>query len=468
MDEPKLTRFLEEKDLLILRMPGVIHPTACLHQNFKYAIKKYKDAPYGVMFISLENGAKGMWVLPRKEYRRGGTKILSDRGLFDKTFNRNKIEWNDFFKTIKVFEKKGLAKDVKKLAKDYANFIDKYLEAYSSTMYAAYVTYTLADEIVSELSKKYRLDMASKIVPAGQTAAEQYQTSLVRIASAKNSPQAKKLLEEHMKNFYWIRTNYTSNYPLTISEIKDEIKDIKLDKPKAHKLPSLEEKDKNLLEMLCTVSYWQDMRKRVNQTANFWMFEFIKQASSLLKIPEEDLKFTTPQEFLDILKGKEIKDLHLRCKASAIFTNSSGEETVFVGKEALDLFEKYNKTESISEIKGAVAMPGKVRGRARIVLNVKQDKLHKGEILIASMTRPEFIPLAKLASAIVTNEGGVTSHAAVISRELGIPCIVGTKIATQVINNGDLIELDTDKGIVKIIKRAKYQKTVTNPIIRKN
>ena len=70
------------------------------------------------------------------------------------------------------------------------------------------------------------------------------------------------------------------------------------------------------------------------------------------------------------------------------------------------------------------------------------------------MTRPEFMPLAKKALAIVTDEGGITSHAAVISRELGIPCIVGTKLATQVLHNGDLVEIDANRGMVKILKRA--------------
>jgi len=67
------------------------------------------------------------------------------------------------------------------------------------------------------------------------------------------------------------------------------------------------------------------------------------------------------------------------------------------------------------------------------------------------MTSPDFMPVIKKCSAIVTNLGGITSHAAIISREFGIPCIVGTKNATEILNTGDMVEVDADKGIVRII-----------------
>ena len=69
------------------------------------------------------------------------------------------------------------------------------------------------------------------------------------------------------------------------------------------------------------------------------------------------------------------------------------------------------------------------------------------------MTRPEFVQAMKKAVAVVTDEGGITCHAAIVSRELNIPCIIGTKIATQVLNNGDLVEVNANHGIVKILKK---------------
>lgn len=71
------------------------------------------------------------------------------------------------------------------------------------------------------------------------------------------------------------------------------------------------------------------------------------------------------------------------------------------------------------------------------------------------MTNINYLPVIKRAAAIVTDEGGITYHAAIISRELKKPCIIGTKIATQIIKNGDLVEVDADNGVVKILNRKK-------------
>ena len=69
------------------------------------------------------------------------------------------------------------------------------------------------------------------------------------------------------------------------------------------------------------------------------------------------------------------------------------------------------------------------------------------------MTRQDFVPMMRKAIAIVTDEGGITCHAAIISRELKKPCLVGTEIATKMIKDGDLIEVNADKGLVKLISR---------------
>lgn len=107
----------------------------------------------------------------------------------------------------------------------------------------------------------------------------------------------------------------------------------------------------------------------------------------------------------------------------------------------------YNKE---NVILGNTTSLGKVTGKVRILLKAEEcGKLKKGEILVTFMTSPDFMPAIRKCSAIITNLGGVTSHAAIISRELGIPCIVGTKVATQVLKTGDKVEVDADKGIIR-------------------
>ncbi|MBW9140334.1 MAG: pyruvate, water dikinase [Candidatus Aramenus sp.] len=100
-------------------------------------------------------------------------------------------------------------------------------------------------------------------------------------------------------------------------------------------------------------------------------------------------------------------------------------------------------------VKGLPASPGIASGRARILLDVKDAKdFQKGDILVTKMTDPDWVPIMKIASAIVTDEGGITSHAAIVSRELGIPAVVGTKEGTKVIKDGQDITVDATRGVV--------------------
>jgi pyruvate,water dikinase len=71
------------------------------------------------------------------------------------------------------------------------------------------------------------------------------------------------------------------------------------------------------------------------------------------------------------------------------------------------------------------------------------------------MTRPEYLPAMKKAAAFVTDEGGITCHAAIVAREMGKPCIIGTKVATKVLKNGDLVEVKGNHGVVLIKERAR-------------
>jgi len=122
-------------------------------------------------------------------------------------------------------------------------------------------------------------------------------------------------------------------------------------------------------------------------------------------------------------------------------------------KNFMALHDKSNQEQKSGTIKGNVACKGRVKGQVKVVLYTKDfSKFKRGNILVASMTRPEFLPVIKKAAAIVTDEGGITCHAAIISRELNIPCIIGTRNATRILKDGDLVEVDADKGVVKILK----------------
>ncbi|QQR78086.1 MAG: hypothetical protein IPJ68_03265 [Candidatus Moraniibacteriota bacterium] len=109
----------------------------------------------------------------------------------------------------------------------------------------------------------------------------------------------------------------------------------------------------------------------------------------------------------------------------------------------------------MSEFPGQVACFGVVRGRVRrVIKNEDMKSFRDGEVLVSPMTIPTFLPIMKRAIAFVTDEGGITCHAAIVAREMKKPCIIGTKIATQVLHDGDLVEVDADRGVVRVIERV--------------
>jgi len=121
-------------------------------------------------------------------------------------------------------------------------------------------------------------------------------------------------------------------------------------------------------------------------------------------------------------------------------------------------------------LKGLSASPGVSTGTVKIVNDPSDlDKVHEGDVLVTKMTNPDFVPGMKRATAIVTDEGGSTSHAAIVSRELGVVCVVGTREATKKLKDGDVITVDGTNGLVypgkveiKVEKKEyKYVKTKT-------
>jgi phosphohistidine swiveling domain-containing protein len=116
-------------------------------------------------------------------------------------------------------------------------------------------------------------------------------------------------------------------------------------------------------------------------------------------------------------------------------------------------FESFAAVNDIIELRGQAAYLGRASGTVKIVKNRRQiENVGEGDILVSPMTTPDFLAAMKKAAAFVTDEGGIVCHAAIVAREMKKPCIVGTKIATQVLKDGDLVEVDAEKGVVRILK----------------
>ncbi len=136
-----------------------------------------------------------------------------------------------------------------------------------------------------------------------------------------------------------------------------------------------------------------------------------------------------------------------------------GEKAIKVHKKLLKnvnqkVIKKKVKITENKEIKGVIANKGIVKGFVKIVLdNTGLKKISEGDILVSSMTTPDFVPAMEKASAFITDEGGILCHAAIVSREMQKPCIIGTGSATSILKDGDLVEVNANQGLVKILKK---------------
>jgi phosphohistidine swiveling domain-containing protein len=185
-----------------------------------------------------------------------------------------------------------------------------------------------------------------------------------------------------------------------------------------------------------TEAFFRDLAKTISKNVGY-------KEEHLTCLLQEELeahltKKTLPSE----------EELRERYEASALLC-INGKNTMILGEKAIQLENSIQKGDK-DWIKGTVAYNGKISGRCRIIHDpFAKNNFKEGDILITGMTRPEFIPLMEKASAIVTDAGGILCHAAITAREMKKPCIVGTERVTKTFKDGDYIEVDAHKGIVK-------------------
>jgi len=197
------------------------------------------------------------------------------------------------------------------------------------------------------------------------------------------------------------------------------------------------------------------LRKFTNQLLKNYQFKNFKKLGKFLSLKEIErlLKKSYSKKQIIKLEKKLKKRQNYFLLAGGKIKQTSLK--TYLKKQGWGLTE-YKAKSKVDIIKGKAAYKTTepVRGKLKIVENKeKLSKIKKGDIIVAPMTTPEYAPVFKKIKAIITDEGGITSHAAIAAREFKIPCIIGTKIATKVLKDGYFIELDTNKALIKILKR---------------
>ncbi|MBI3032717.1 hypothetical protein HYY69_04540 [Candidatus Woesearchaeota archaeon] len=319
--------------------------------------------------------------------------------------------------------------------------------------------------------------------PTKQSFINEAEVSLLKIAFLKKDHQQyADCLKDHQERYFWSKNNYVQAHYLDQAYFEKEINHLlndhktkedlqqHIDKLERTPIKNKEAKTKLIKELplspyiisLLTISddftWWQDERKK----STYWYIHYgcklLEEIAKRKGFTLHQLKYTTPPEILSMLEGKTHythDQLNARIKECAYYWNPDQFECITDKKQLEELKNIILKKQDYSKItsfKGLCANSGKVNGMVKIVKSATEvHKIEKGDILVAVMTRPDYITGMKKAAAIVTNEGGITCHAAIVSREINIPCIIGTKIATEVLKDGMMIEVDANNGIVKIL-----------------
>jgi len=298
---------------------------------------------------------------------------------------------------------------------------------------------------------------------------------------AKDKKDYKDKEEKYLKQYAWMKTFIILPIePLSMQELDERIKDaLKEDFIPQYEIQEKQKaENKKIAKKLLGKLKDKELVSAIEQARELgWLLTFsveiaIKSCSKLIpfyKILAKELKVDYLQwnnlksgEIEDILQGKlKISDKELSERSEGyVFLMENGKEKLIVAENAKKMAKWIDENvdginKNIKEIKGQSVSPGLVEGKVRIALTPKESyKLKKGDVLVCSMTSPDYISGMQKSSAIITDEGGLLSHAAIVSRELGKPCIVGTKIATKILKDGDLVEVDAEKGIVRILKRV--------------
>lgn len=218
------------------------------------------------------------------------------------------------------------------------------------------------------------------------------------------------------------------------------------------------EKEIKMLNLAGKFVWGKPRRKDYQSKSYFHAKEMQLEIARRLNLSLDQARHTPFDMIRDCLvdnKAVDIKKVNSIIKFHVIAPNQDGNIEVLYGKEADDFYNslEFSKEEDFSNLKvihGSTASPGKAKGIVKVINEMSDmQKMEQGDILVSIATNPNIVAAMKKASAIVTDEGGLTCHAAIVSRELETPCVVGTRFASKALKDGDMIEVDADKGIVK-------------------
>ena len=325
--------------------------------------------------------------------------------------------------------------------------------------------------------KKLQDALNTLITPEDETLFWQEQKELLKIAAAhKSLADAEKdgNLSRHVQRFAWL--NYGYQGPLnTLEDFKDRLKKIYKSKTRPQKqlqehisflkkiygkrkktetALGLRKKEKQLFAAARSFTYLKIYRVGIRHYFSFTCDYLFAKMGEELGLNPKIFQFATREEILRFAQGKKTGVKKIQARLKYLFEYITPKDRVFLNKQAAQRLQNKlvvkEKIENSDVLTGQAAFLGKALGKVRLVFSSKDlGKVQHGDILVAISTNPDFLPAMYRANAFVTDQGGITSHAAIVAREMKKPCVIGTRFATKILKDGDLVEVDASRGIVK-------------------
>ena len=217
----------------------------------------------------------------------------------------------------------------------------------------------------------------------------------------------------------------------------------------------IDPRHRRLLQIAKEIVFTKAYRKDCLYHFFYALEPFLKEAAKRLGLTLRQIRRFTPEELIHALKSGHADADELNRRWDGHVFHVEGQNVRILTDDAADRFmqslavEKPDAAHDVRQLSGDCACPGFAKGIVRRVERpADMAKMKKGDVLVAHATNPDIVPAMKLAAAIVTDMGGITCHAAIVSRELKIPCVIGTKVATTVLEDGQAVEVDATHGRV--------------------
>ncbi|MEK7463608.1 MAG: PEP-utilizing enzyme [Patescibacteria group bacterium] len=450
---------------------GVLHSYMRKVPGTECQIEKVLDAAngYEVNLCHHTEDRKRIRILMEKEVREGKyTQNFFD--VIDK-------EYKDDLKGIKAFSKEDFSKlDNKKLIEYFNIFYEIYISTIHPMVlgiYASDLQDVFENELKNILKDEATLENMIKytalfLTPTRLTTVQKEEQALFELQS---DPENDKALDDLVESFGWFHMEYIGE-PRTKEEYQRQLQE-RIESPKQRLQDIIKEqrdfleknKDYQNLDFFKKLVFMMQEYQIVLDFSKADLIEGIYYARPLLlEIGERvglpswiDVRFLAPDEIREFLRSNtkvNFEYIQERKKHWACLLED-GKITAYYGDDAVKIMDRLIEkpdTTLVKEFKGLTAYPGIVRGTACIIKGAgDRNKFKQGQIMVTYDTTTELTSIIKIASAIVADYGSLLSHTAIVSREFKIPCIVSTKVGTKLVKDGDLLEVDAAKGIVKIL-----------------